>query len=197
LADQNQQDTDAAGIANRIHAGDRSAEAALIERFFEPMLALLRFRCHDAAVADDLCQDTFRIAIEQLRSKPLDNPAALSGYLRQVAMNLFINEIRRHDRQRTATDQDAVERHMAEQRTAYEEIRREQDRITVETLLATLSVDRDRQILRLYYLAELDKDEICRRLELSPAHFDRVIYRARQRLREAWEKNRPPGGRIE
>ncbi len=33
------------------------------------------------------------------------------------------------------------------------------------------------------YLVEEAKDEICRSLGLTPLHFDRVIHRARQRLR--------------
>lgn len=187
--------SEAADIVARIGAGDASAEKALLDKYFQPMLALLRFRCHDPAVADDLCQETFRIAIEQLRERPMDNPEALGGYIRQIAMNLFINELRRSDRQKTSPDMDSIERQVGEQLSAYDLIQQQQSKIAVEALLATLKTPRDRQVLRLFYLAELDKTEICARLSLTPAHFDRVIYRAKQRLREQLEKNRETGER--
>jgi len=187
--------SEAADIVARIGAGDPSAEKALLDKYFQPMLALLRFRCHEPAVADDLCQETFRIAIEQLREKPMDNPEALGGYIRQIAMNLFINELRRSDRQKTSPDLDSIERQVGEQLSAYDLIQQQQSKIAVETLLATLKTPRDRQVLRLFYLAELDKSEICARLNLTPSHFDRVIYRAKQRLREQLEKNRETGER--
>lgn len=182
--------SEAADIVARIGAGDPSAEKALLDKYFRPLLALLRFRCHDPAVADDLCQETFRIAIEQLRQQALHNPEALGGYLRQIAMNLFINELRRFDRQKTSADMASIERQVGEQVSAYDLIQQQQAKTAVESLLATLHSPRDRQVLRLFYLAELDKAEICTRLDLTPAHFDRVIYRAKQRLREQLEKNR-------
>ncbi len=39
------------------------------------------------------------------------------------------------------------------------------------------------EIIKRFYLDEEDKAEICRSMGLSPLHFDRVIFRARQRLR--------------
>ncbi len=185
----------AADIVARIGAGDHSAEKALLDKYFQPVLALLRFRCHEPAIADDLCQETFRIVIEQLRTKPIDNPQALSGYIRKIAMNLFINELRRADTQKTSPDLDSIEHHISEQLSAYDLLQQQQSRQAVEALLATLKTPRDRQVLRLYYLAELEKKEICMRLKLSPAHFDRVIYRAKQRLREQILKERESGER--
>ncbi len=186
---------EAADIVTRIGSGDPSAEKALLDKYFQPMLALLRFRCHEPSVADDLCQETFRIVIEQLREQPMDNPHALAGYIRQIAMNLFINELRRSDRQKTSPDLDSIDRQVGEQVSAYDLVQQEQSRQAVEALLHTLKSPRDRQVLRLFYLVELDKAEICTRLELTPAHFDRVIYRAKQRLREQIEKKRGQGGR--
>jgi RNA polymerase sigma-70 factor (ECF subfamily) len=51
-------------------------------------------------------------------------------------------------------------------------------------VLRQLSISRDREILRRYYLSDDDKEVICRDLGLSPGHFDRVLYRAKQRMRE-------------
>ncbi len=58
----------------------------------------------------------------------------------------------------------------------------------VREVLQDLSTERDRQILTRYYLADQDKDDICRELELPEDHFKRVLFRARQRYRTLYEQ---------
>jgi RNA polymerase sigma-70 factor (ECF subfamily) len=54
-------------------------------------------------------------------------------------------------------------------------------------VLEALPVTRDREIVKRFYLDEEDKERICGELGLSPVHFDRVIFRARQRMRAMLE----------
>lgn len=177
-------------LSERIHAGDRSAEAELVREYSRPTLFMLQYRCHEPAQAEDLLQDTMTIVISHLREKPLDNPAALPKYIRQIAMNLFIGEYRKQQRQQTSPDQMAIEQTVAEQSSGYDTVNQQQQARAVHRLLAELPQQRDRQILRLHYLAEQDKEVICKRLKLSSAHFDRVLYRAKQRLRKLYEQER-------
>ena len=53
---------------------------------------------------------------------------------------------------------------------------------------AYVSSDRDREILFRFYLAEDDKERICRDLGLTAVHFNRVLFRARERFRELYRK---------
>lgn len=46
-----------------------------------------------------------------------------------------------------------------------------------------LSVPRDSEIIKRFYLDEDDKSEICEHLGISPSHFDKVLYRAKKRMR--------------
>jgi len=48
-------------------------------------------------------------------------------------------------------------------------------------------VARDRDLLMRFYLHDEDKALICRELNLSEEHFNRVIFRARNRFRELLE----------
>jgi RNA polymerase sigma-70 factor (ECF subfamily) len=57
----------------------------------------------------------------------------------------------------------------------------------VRRLIGELDTDRDRQILYRFYIAEEDKERICADLELSSLHFNRVLFRARQRFKELLE----------
>jgi len=46
-----------------------------------------------------------------------------------------------------------------------------------------MKTERDRDILQRHYLGDEDKGLICEALELTSAHFDRVLCRARQCLK--------------
>ena len=63
-------------------------------------------------------------------------------------------------------------------------------RETLNKVLNQLSVARDREILRRFYLKDEDKAEICIDLQLSAAHFDRVLYRAKKRMRELIDRQK-------
>jgi RNA polymerase sigma-70 factor (ECF subfamily) len=58
-------------------------------------------------------------------------------------------------------------------------------------VLAELPSERDRQVLFRFYLAEEDKDQICKDLGLSSLHFNRVVFRARERYRDLYLKKTP------
>ncbi len=187
-------DKPSALLSERIHAGDRSAEAELVQQFWRPTLFMLQYRCQNPAQAEDLAQDAMTIVISHLRKSPLENPDALPKYIRQIAMNLFIGEYRKQQRQQTSVDQTSIEQAVAEQASGYDNVYRQQRATAVQRLLAELPQQRDRQILRLFYLAEQDKTDICKRLSLSSAHFDRVLYRAKQRLRKLYDQEQKKSG---
>ena len=61
----------------------------------------------------------------------------------------------------------------------------------VMALLDELPTERDREILVRFYLDGTDKQQLCQELGLSPKHFDRVLMRARSRLRTIIERRAP------
>lgn len=179
-----------ADIVAGIHAGDKDAEKELVERYYQPVTTLLQVRCHDNALAEDICHDTFALVIEKLRKQPIDHPDRLASFVRQVAHNLFISDYRRQQRQNTRPDTEFIKYLMSEQPGAEYELQMQQLQELVTNLLAEMPKARDQQILRMHYLTDLQKPVICKRLGLSSKNYDRVIFRARQRMREmAEEKN--------
>jgi RNA polymerase sigma-70 factor (ECF subfamily) len=58
----------------------------------------------------------------------------------------------------------------------------------VRRILDELRSSRDRDVLYRFYLAEQDKEQICRELGLTSLHFNRVLFRARERYKELYEK---------
>ena len=57
-------------------------------------------------------------------------------------------------------------------------------------LMDELPMRRDRELLQRYIVNEEDKFALCREYGLTSEHFDRVLHRARVRLKELLEKRR-------
>lgn len=58
----------------------------------------------------------------------------------------------------------------------------------VTDLIDSLKTERDVLLLKYYYLYQKEKTEICSLLQLTPDHFDKVIYRAKNRLKDKIQK---------
>jgi RNA polymerase sigma-70 factor (ECF subfamily) len=174
----------AADLVARIRGGARDAEDALIRRYGPGLLYLLKRRTRDPELALDLRQDTFRIAIEKLRNASLEEPERLAAYLRGVALNLWLGQRRKDTRRATTADSEAVELVADEGAGPFDNVSREQVRRAVGVLLSELGTARDREILTRLYLDDEDKEAICTALGVDSTHFNRVLFRAKQRFRE-------------
>jgi RNA polymerase sigma-70 factor (ECF subfamily) len=173
-----------AELAQRIGRGDRSAEAELFERYGRGVLYLLKRKTREPELALDLRQETFRIAIENLRAQGLQESERIGAYLRGIAVNLAIADARKTTRRATTADSEGIELLPDTDAGPAESVSRDQVRDAVRALLAELPVQRDREILLRYYLEDEDKESICAGLGIDSAHFNRVLFRAKQRFAE-------------
>ena len=71
----------------------------------------------------------------------------------------------------------------------FQRISLKQSADAVRQLLESMTVERDRELLRRYYIYDEDKPQICRALGLDSLHFNRVLYRAKNRFREILEQS--------
>jgi RNA polymerase sigma-70 factor (ECF subfamily) len=171
-------------LVEGIRRGDGAAEAALVERYQRGLLYKLRRMTGNPAAADDLLQETFRIVLARLRERELEEPEKLAGFLLRTARNLFIADYRKRSRRGENLEGPEPEREVSSSPGQLSRVLRREQAEVVRRLLGELPTDRDRQILFRFYLAEDEKDEICADLGLSSLHFNRVLYRARQRFKE-------------
>jgi len=178
------------GLAKRIGAGDGAAERELVERFSRGVRLILRNAGADPSAVDDLHQETFRIALERIRSGELRDPAGLSGFMVSLARNLATGHFRR--RELPATDDPAVlESVQSPELSALDRIVAGEQGRVVRQVLEQLGIERDRAILRRFYLSCEAKEKICVDWGLSSMQFNRVLHRARERYRELYETASP------
>ena len=173
-----------ADFVKRIGQGDRRAEEELVRRYQRGLIYLLKRRTRDPQLALDLSQETFRIAIERLRQSPIEQIERVAAFLRGTALNLASADVRKYARRATAVDSDAVDAAADSVAGPFDQVSADQVQRLVRKLLDELPVQRDREILVKTYLQDEDKSEICEALGVDSAHYNRVLFRAKQRFRE-------------
>ncbi len=175
-------------LANKILQGNEGAEAELIERYSRGLAFFLRRQCSDPALAEDIHQETFRLVLLRLREGTVEDPSRIAGFLQRTACNLLIGEFRKTGRRKTDSDEDAVQR-MASPPPQLDRILLQEEVGFVRRLISELKSRRDRQILYQFYVADEEKEQICGDLELEGRHFDRVLFRARERFKDLMQRS--------
>ncbi len=171
-------------------ADERSVyESEMVERYSRGLRYLLARRIGDDERARDLLQDTFLIALEKLREIKLDNPERLAGYLRGIAIRVALNAGRRRNREPYPMEIEAVAAIPDSEPRQFQHIAKQQTLSAVHTLLESMPVERDRELLLRFYVYDQDKQEICGALGLDSLHFNRVLFRAKGRFRKILEKS--------
>ena len=168
-----------ASIVGRITAGDRAAEEELYLRFRAPVQRLLRQRGGDDALAEDLRQEAFRIVLQRLRGAGLESPDRVLPFLLGTAIRLLYAERRHVARAGYASELPEVADPSG---TPLTNVLSGERTKLVRNAMARL-LERDRQILWRFYILGEEKEYIRRDLDITPLHFNRVLFRARARLR--------------
>jgi len=168
----------------RIGSGDASAETELVNKYWKSLYFILNRRCNDSQLASDIAQDAFIVVISKARNGEIKMPDAIAGFIRQTGVNLLIAHFRKETRRATDTHGE-VSFEIPDDKNNVERAVESRDSIKlVQQLIGEMTVDRDKDLLISYYAKEEEKSSICERLELTPAHFDRVLFRARSRLKQ-------------
>ncbi len=184
---------DVADLVRRVQAGDPAAESELVARFSRGLLLMLRRLVQNPALADDLHQETLALVLGKIRRGEVREPEKLNGFIRSTARNLFIADRRKEARYRSL-DEDGEEgarpaSALADRGPApLQRVLAVEEARQVQRLLAELRYDRDRQLLLRFYLSDESKEDLCADLEIEPERFHQVLFRARERLRELWER---------
>lgn len=173
-------------LVARILENDKLAESELYHRYNRGLLTVLRNESKDESLANDIAQESWELLLSNIRNNKLKNPEKLGAYIIQTGKYRLMMYFRKLGKRRYETDEQlaTVEDTSDSPEKSYFRI---QQKERIEKVLCQL-VDRDALILRETYIKGTDKKKLCEILEVSPAHFDRVLYRARQRCQKEWIK---------
>jgi RNA polymerase sigma-70 factor (ECF subfamily) len=172
---------------DRIGGLSQQAVAALIEQNYVGLRLLVARRCHDPHVAADLLNEAVVTTWSKWQAGKIERPEQIAGYVLQVTMNLLRNH-RRAIAERPERRADAAKlQELAIEREPGDETIEREIAMQVKRVIREMSSPRDRSILVRFYLDEEEKDTICRDMGLSPLQFDKILHRARGRLRKLLE----------
>lgn len=166
---------------------DPVGQLAAAYRDFPGLRALILRRVGDPELAADLLQDATVTTLEKLKAGEIERPELIGGYLYRVALNHLRNH-RRKDKS-AVSSADALESLSADEEDAHgARLGRAQLADAARRLLEELPMARDREVLVRFYLNDEDRSTICQALSLTDDHFNRVIFRARNRFRDLVEE---------
>jgi RNA polymerase sigma-70 factor (ECF subfamily) len=166
---------------------DQKEVEKLIVANYPGLRTLMGQKAGDPQVGADLLNDAICTTWEKWLAGKIGRTDQIAGYVFQVAMNLLRNH------RRAAGERADLRAPPA----ALETLEAGSDPTTdsssihlakaVRKLLEGMDSPRDRALLKRFYLDEEDKASICNELGLSPLQFDKVLHRARKRLREIFD----------
>ncbi|RLA50731.1 MAG: hypothetical protein DRR42_12275 [Gammaproteobacteria bacterium] len=176
-------------LVERIQQGVKSAESEFVEQFSRSVfLMLLKRTDGDEFVAHECTQETLLISLVKIRAGEIRKPQLISAFVRQTAINTTANYYRKHNRF-VALGKEQPEPSVWGTDAA-SDIDGAQVQRSLMELLRLLPVQRDRELLDRFYLRDQEKKEICNSLNLTSAHFDRVLFRAKKRARDVLRTNK-------
>jgi RNA polymerase sigma-70 factor (ECF subfamily) len=179
----------AEGLVQRIIDDDRNAEREMVERYHRGLVVMLYNRSRDRSLAEDIAQDTWIIVIQKIRGQQLRDQRKLAAFIIQIGKNQLIMNYRARDRHQHVSDDEVLE-HADQAPSPEQQMSNQQLGQTLDELLAAMSTTRDPEILRRFYLIGDSKTELCNAYNLNEAHFDRVLFRARERFKKLWASHR-------
>jgi len=173
---------------SRIIAGDARAEEEVVSRYKTGISIIIGQIVQSPDVTEDVSQDTFKIALEKIRRGDVRDPERLSGFICGIARNLALDHVRKLKRQIKQEDAGNAEAITDPAPNQLEILVQKERAEIVRQVINELKVQRDREILFHYFIAEEDKDQICAALGLTRLQFNNVISRALQRYKELYIK---------
>jgi len=175
-----------ANYVQRLTEGDCSIEEHFVAYFTELLSIKLRSRVRSRDAMEEVRQETFARVFQTLRQKRgVEHPERLGAFVNSVCNNVLLEKSRldgRHPQMNEGAED------WADSRINLDEplINQERSRL-VESVLAELR-QRDRDLLRMIFLEEADKGEVCEQLGVAEGYLRVLLHRALSRFREKLAK---------
>jgi RNA polymerase sigma-70 factor (ECF subfamily) len=185
-----------AETVRRVLSGDRDAYSDIVREYQDMLLAYSAFRVPDAALVDEVVQQTFIRAYEQLADYKPDKDFGV--WLRTICKFMILAELKRTVRDRE--NRQGYREHL--QVALLGEALRREDARPDEDLLARLKgclgklQESSRSLVRYRYEQFLKVEDIAARVGQSATWVATTLFRVREALRKCMEAALPSGARA-
>lgn len=176
----------------RLIDGEQETEQQFVSYFSELLRIKLRRALRNDQAVEDARQETFLRVLHVLKRKQgLTNPEKLGAFVNGVCSNVLIEYYRSLSRHSSPPEQRVDVPEAGPDPEA--EYVSEERKWAVRQILEQLP-DRDRKILRLLFLEEKEKDEVCRICGVNRDYLRVLLHRAKNRFREGASKSHAATG---
>lgn len=180
---------------HRVLAGDRNAFRLIVEKYGDRVLGFLRSRLGSEEEAADMAQDVFLRVYRSLDSYRLGENFA--SWLFAIAANRLRTHAAKLFRERAKVERKAYD---LEASAAADPVKEAERNLASEELRRAVALLKDelREVVELYYFAELSVAQTARVLGIGEEAAKSRLFRARSLLRKAIEEEQPrePTGGI-
>jgi RNA polymerase sigma-70 factor, ECF subfamily len=166
-------------LIRRAAAGDAGAEARMVAELAPAVRNIVRSvsRTHDWAAIEDMGQEVLWQLVQRLRENRFDDWSRVDHYIARMVRNMATDLW--HERQRHSP---AELEHLVGEDDPLAVVERDDALRAARVVIASMRVERDRNVLLGTYFQGRSKQEVCMDLGIDAVHFDRVLHRARERL---------------
>jgi len=174
----------------RLREGDRWTVEHFYSYFQQLLLIKLRRRLRSMEEIDDVRQEVFVRVFRALRSPDggLRDGRKLGAFVNTICNNVLLELYRKQNRTEPLVDAHLEIRTLED---FDEELIRSEERARVRLVLSELP-ERDAAILRSRFLNDRPADEVCEEFGVDAGYLRVLLYRAREKFRDAWLKDPEP-----
>jgi RNA polymerase sigma-70 factor, ECF subfamily len=168
----------------RLASRDATAEHHFSSYFGDLLLRKIRTKVRSPQLIEDIRQETLLRVLRIVRDAGIENPKRFGAFVCGVCNNVMMELVRSEMRHHTP----ACKLEQADDRVDLEApLVTQQRRRQVNSLLEELP-ERDRELLRMLFLEERDKSEICKRFKVREDYLRVLLYRAKLRFRSMYSQ---------
>ena len=168
--------------------GDQNAFASLVRSVQRQVYGLCLRLLRTEAEASEVAQEAFLRAFQHLNRYDENKPFDL--WVMAIARNLCFDLLRRRSKMRTEDLADFKEVLSSGEKSLEQGAIDRQERKSLESAMATLSVD-DREVLALYYVQKRTTKEIAGVMGCAAGTIMARLFRAREKLRARMSPQEP------
>jgi RNA polymerase sigma-70 factor (ECF subfamily) len=166
----------------RLKHGDPETEQHFTSYFSNAIWLKLRNRVRARHLIDEIRQETFARVLKYLQSgKQVQYPERFGGFVQAVCHNVMLEVLRSESKYRQ-TDEPLID--PPDRRVKFDiDVVTEERKQAVRDVLFEMP-EKDRTILKMVFLEEGDRSEICKSFKVDADYLRVLLHRAKERFRE-------------